>query len=147
MLKKVLVILSLLFTIMTPTLVLSQELPVGKWWRTPHIVEELNLKGEQLTQLDDLFVESTHKLMDLKNAVEKEQSDLKTLLEKKALNEDKILEKVRKLEKKRAILDEERVRILIKTRRIIGYNAFLKLKDLVEQRAKEKVSRHINEQN
>jgi len=145
MLKKVLTILSLLFAIMTPTWVLSQELPVGKWWRTPHIVEELNLKNEQLTQLDDLFVESTHKLMDLKNAVEKEQSDLKVLLEDKTLDENRILKKVRKMEKERAILNEERVRIILKTRRIIGYEAFSKLKDLVEKRAKEKVNRHINE--
>jgi len=147
MLKKNLTVATLLLLILFPTCASSQELPVGKWWRTPHIVEQLNLIDEQLIQLDALFVESTHKLRDLKHGVEKEQFELKILLEKNTLDEDGIMKQVRKLEKERALLNEERVRIIVKTRRIIGYEAFSKLKDLVEKRAKDNVNRHINTQN
>jgi hypothetical protein len=127
-----------------PTWVSAQDLPVGKWWRTPSIVEQLHLNEKQLSHLDDLFVESTRKLMDLKNEVEKEQFELKVRLESKALDEDGIMEQVRKLEKKRALLNEERVRIIVKTRQIIGYDAFIRLKELIEKRAKENASHSAN---
>ena len=145
MLKKSLNLLTFILLVMVPIPISAQELPVEKWWRIPHIVEQLGLKEDQLTQLDTLFVESTRKLAELKNAVEKEQFELMVLLEKEALDEDGIMKQVQNLEKERALLNEERVRIIIKTRRIIGYQAFIELKEIVEKRSREKVKRHIND--
>jgi len=142
MLNKNAIIISLLTLVTFPIRVMAQELPVGQWWRTPNVVEQLHLTEQQLSQLDNLYVKSTRTLMDMKNAVEKEQFELKVLLENKALDEDGIMAQVKKLEKERASLNEERVRIVVKTRQIIGYEAFCHLKELIEKRMKERASQN-----
>lgn len=142
MLNKNLTIIPVFMLIMLPIWVSAQDLPVGKWWRSPNVVKQLHLNEKQLSKLDDLYVESLRKLMDMKNAVEKEQFELKVLLENKTLDEHGIMAQVRKLEEERALLNEERVHIVVKTRQIIGYDAFLQLKELIEKRMKERAAAH-----
>ena len=52
------------------------KLPGGKWWQLPKVAKELNLTSEEQKKLDELFVSSRRKMIDLKNNVEKEKFEL-----------------------------------------------------------------------
>ena len=83
MLKKVWVGILLIFMINLPGLAAGQDVPSGKWWYNKKVAKNLNLTQKEIRQLDQLYVDSHRELIKLKNAVEREQFELDTLLGKK----------------------------------------------------------------
>ncbi|MGD2036558.1 MAG: hypothetical protein PVH28_01675, partial [Desulfobacterales bacterium] len=90
MLKKVWVGILLIFMINLPGLATGQDVPSGKWWYNQKIVKNLNLTPKEIRQLDQLYVASHRKLIKLKNAVEREQFELDTLLGQKKADDAKV---------------------------------------------------------
>ena len=80
--NKILNAVALLVLLISPTLAIGQDLPAGKWWRSDRIAKKLSLSEEEKQQLDQAFVESRRKLIELKSSVEREQFELENLLEK-----------------------------------------------------------------
>jgi len=106
----------------------GQKMPSGKWWRSPKASEKLNLSDEEKNQLDEKFLESRRKLIDLKAVVEKERLELDALMDKEPLNERSVMERFKKLEAARANLATERFGFILKVRKIIGFERFQQLK-------------------
>jgi len=106
----------------------GQKMPPGKWWHSPQASEKLNLSNEEKNQLDEKFLESRRKLIDLKAAVEKERLELDALMDKESLNENSIMERFKKLETARANLATERFGFILEVRKIIGFERFQQLK-------------------
>ena len=106
----------------------GQKMPHGKWWRSPKATEKLNLSNEEKKQLDEKFLESRRKLIDLKATVEKEQLELDALMDKEPLNEKSVMERFKKLETARASLAAERFGFILEVRKIIGLERFQQLK-------------------
>jgi Spy/CpxP family protein refolding chaperone len=106
----------------------GQKMPPGKWWHSPQASEKLNLNNEEKNQLDERFLESRRKLIDLKAAVEKEQLELDALMDKEPLNESSVMERFKKLETERANLAAERFGFILEVRKIIGFERFQNLK-------------------
>ena len=106
----------------------GQKMPHGKWWRSPKASEKLNLSNEEKKQLDEKFLESRRKLIDLKAAVEKERLELDALMDEEPLNEKSIMERFKKLETARASLATERFGFILEVRKIIGFERFQQLK-------------------
>jgi len=141
MLRKGLSIVLLLGFTLAPGLVSSQELPPGKWWKNPGIVKKLDLEEKQIEQLEAAFVESARKLIGLKSKVQKEQFEFRVLLNGKDLNETAVMKQLKRLDKERSALNAERVRMLLKTRQIIGYDNSVILREHLERRTKQKIRR------
>jgi len=87
MLNKVLSGMLLLILVTSPSIAVAQDLPSGKWWHNPRMFKELNLSKAEKSRLDQEFVDSRRKLIELKSSVERERFELENLLEKEALNE------------------------------------------------------------
>jgi Spy/CpxP family protein refolding chaperone len=128
MLKKVLIVIVLIFMIGLPDLAPGQEVPSGKWWYNQKVVQNLNLTQKEVSQLDRLYVESHRRLIKLKNAVEREQFELDTLLGKKTVDDAKVRQQFRRLESARTDLANERLQFIIQVREIIGADRFQQLK-------------------
>jgi len=127
----------LIVFILAPTMASGQNMPSGKWWHIPRVVERLNLSEAQVKQLDQAFRKSRLNLIQLKSDVEREQFELETLIENRILDEDATLEQYKKLEKTRVKLGVERFRFFLKIRKIVGYEKFQELmafKKLRQQR-------------
>ena len=122
MLKKVWVGILLIFMINLPGLATGQDVPSGKWWYN------LNLTQKEIRQLDQLYVGSHRKLIKLKNAVEREQFELDTLLGKKTVDDAKVRKQFKRLESARTDLADERLGFIIGVREIIGAERFQQLK-------------------
>jgi Spy/CpxP family protein refolding chaperone len=128
MLKKVWVGLLLIFMINLPGLASGQDAPSGKWWYNQKIVQNLNLTQNEIRQLDQLYVKSHRKLIKLKNAVEREQFELDTLLGQKKVDDVKVRKQFKRLESARTDLADERLGFIIRVREIIGVERFQQLK-------------------
>jgi Spy/CpxP family protein refolding chaperone len=129
-LKGMLMVVPALLWIFVPMDSLGARMPLGKWWRMPHVAEQLNLNGREKEQLDDLFIQSRRKLIDLKSAVEKERLELGILMDKETLDEDAVMGQFKKLGQVRANLASERFRFLLEVRKILGAERFQSLKTL-----------------
>lgn len=146
MLRTILSVVALFALAVTPALVAAQDLPPGKWWHEPAIAKRLNLSEEQIKQLDGQFNRSGSKLIGLRSAVQQEQFDLGILLESEKLDEAEIMKQVKKLEAEKSALQEEFMRLVIETRKIIGYENFRILKGHMEKRASKKIRRLTGEE-
>jgi Spy/CpxP family protein refolding chaperone len=111
-----------------PGLAIGQDVPPGKWWYNQKVVQNLNLTQKEVRQLDQLYVNSHRKLIKLKNAVEREQFELDTLLGKKTVDDAKVRKQFKRLEGARTDLADERLRFVIRVRQIIGADRFQQLK-------------------
>ena len=128
MLRKVWVGILLIFIINLSGLAAGQDVPSGKWWYNQKVVQNLNLTQNEIRQLDQLYVDSHRRLIDLKNAVEREQFELDTLLDKKTVDDAKVREQFKRLERARTDLADERLGFVIRVREIIGAERFQQLK-------------------
>ena len=128
MTKRILIGLLMIFMISLPEFVGGQDIPSGKWWYNQKVVQNLDLTQNEIRQLDQLYVESYRRLIELKNAVEREQFELDTLVSKKTVDDAKVRQQFKRLESARTDLADERLRFVIGVREIIGANRFQQLK-------------------
>ena len=128
MLKTVWVGILLIFMINLPGLAAGQDVPSGKWWYNQKVVQNLNLTQKEIRQLDQLYVDSHRKLIQLKNEVEREQFELDTLLGKKTVDDAKVRKQFKRLESARTELANERLGFVMRVREIIGAARFQQLK-------------------
>jgi Spy/CpxP family protein refolding chaperone len=134
--------------ILAPTLASGQNMPSGKWWHLPRVVKRLNLSEAQIKQLDQAFRKSRLNLIQLKSDVEREQFELETLVENRALDEDAALGQYKKLEQARVKLGVERFQFFLKIRTIVGYEGFQELmafKKIREQRQRALRNRELSD--
>jgi Spy/CpxP family protein refolding chaperone len=109
----------------------------GRWWRTPDVVQQLNLTNSEIDQLDKAFDAARIQMIELKGKVEIERSKLRTLMEQSDFNEAEVREQHRTEEAARTQLADARFGFLLKVREIIGQDRFLKLLDIRAARWKQ----------
>jgi Spy/CpxP family protein refolding chaperone len=128
MLKRISLGILMIFMISLPEFAGGQDIPSGKWWYNQKVVQNLNLTQSEIHQLDQLWVDSQRRLIELKNAVEREQFELDTLLSKKTVDDAAVRQQFKRLERARTDLADERLRFVIGVREIIGPDRFQQLK-------------------
>ncbi len=128
-----------------PNVVICQDAPMGKWWHNPHMSKQLNLTDEEKNKLDEQYVESRRKMIDLKRNVERERFELETLIESDDLDEDSTKKQFKKLEKARTDLAGERFKFLMESRKILGNERFKAIKQMYKKN-KRNNKRHKKEQ-
>lgn len=135
MMKKILGgMLCVTFLLLPAAVSAGQDLPDGKWWRVPRIVESLGLKQKQIQQLDREFVRSRRNMFELKSKMERESFELNNLMEKNNLDEAETMRQLKRFQESRSRLVEEKFKFVVKVRGIIGNKSFQKLKVFYERR-------------
>jgi hypothetical protein len=132
MLKRILLALFFLTAPFFQSDAFSQEAVFGKWWHNPNLIRRVNLEGPERKLLDEKFLATQRRLIELKTGVEREQFELENLIEKETLHEDVIMAQFRKLEKAREDLSSERFRFLLEVRKIMGLQRFQTIKMVFE---------------
>lgn len=122
--------ITLIIVLILASWALAQPMPSGKWWKDPGIAKALDLTSRDVQQLDNLFVQSRRRMIELKNQVEKEQFEYQTLIESKNLDEKAVNRQLQKLEKARSDLNEERSRFVLGVRKILGHTRFQRLQQI-----------------
>lgn len=98
----------------------AQQLPPGKWWRQPRIIQALSLTMEQQDRLDEVFRGAANDLIDAKGAVEKLQIALRGELERSQLRRADIQRIAAQLNDARGRLFEREVMMLVDMRGVLN---------------------------
>ena len=96
------------------------NLPPGKWWRRPDIVQILNLSEEQQEKLETIFRNASGDLIDLRGEVEKQNINLRGELDQQQLDRAIIRRDAQKLSDARGRLFERELTMLIDMRAVLN---------------------------
>jgi len=96
------------------------QLPPGKWWRRPEIVQTLNLTDEQQDRLETIFRASAPDLIDLKAEVDKANVALRGELDRPVLDPGAIHRVAARLSEARSRLFDRELSMLIEMRRVLS---------------------------
>jgi Spy/CpxP family protein refolding chaperone len=96
------------------------NLPPGKWWRRPDIVQILNLSEEQQEKLETIFRNASSDLIDLRGEVEKQNINLRGELDQQQLDRAVIRKDAQKLSEARGRLFERELAMLVDMRAVLN---------------------------
>lgn len=110
------------------------QVPPGKWWQRPQVIEEIGLTPEQQAALESVTIEHARTMVDLKAAVEKAEIDLRVVADAEPFSPEKVRVAFRGFVEARSRLEAERFEMLIKVRETLTSFQWKKLKDLARER-------------
>ena len=109
------------------------NLPPGKWWRRPEIVQQLNLSEEQQNKLETIFRTSSIDLIDLRGEVEKQNIALRGDLDQPQLERGAIRRDAQKLSEARARLFDRELMMLVDMRGVLNDSQWNRMRTSLEQ--------------
>jgi len=96
------------------------QLPPGKWWRRPDIVQQLQLTEDQQFKLDAIWRDEAKDLIDLKAEMDKQSISLRGELDQPTLNRAAIRQIAAKLSEARARRFERELMMLVDMRAVLS---------------------------
>jgi Spy/CpxP family protein refolding chaperone len=102
------------------TSVMAADLPPGRWWRQPAIVQMLALTDDQQSRLETIFRGTANDLIDLKAEAEKSNIALRGELDRPQLDRAAIRRIAVRLNDARARLFERELMMLVDMRSVLN---------------------------
>lgn len=124
MLSRLLAMVLLAAALAQPVVCAAEELPAGRWWTDPRLIQHLKITPAEIDQLDALFLQFRGGLTDLKRDVQQQQVDLDALLTRGGAENGALQQQFRRVEDGRSRLSSERLRFTTEVRRILGVKRF-----------------------
>jgi Spy/CpxP family protein refolding chaperone len=109
------------------------EMPAGKWWKRPPVVESLKITPEQQERLDEVFSKNRRAFVDLKADVDRRTIDLEDLLAARDLDPRKARAASDALEQARSRLGRARTMMVVEMRGILTEEQWSRIVDRREQ--------------
>jgi Spy/CpxP family protein refolding chaperone len=132
---KKLVLLALLLLAFSAS---AMDLPPGKWWRRPEVINILGLTDEQQSRLEAVSVKSANELIDLKGEVEKANIAMRAELDQPQLNREAIRRAAVRLNEARGRLFERELMMLVDMRSVLTEAQWNKMRQKVAQMQEER---------
>ena len=95
------------------------NLPPGKWWRRPDVIQILNLSDEQQERLEHVFQSSAPDLIDARGEVEKQSIALRAALDRPQLDREQIRALAQRLNEARGRQFQRELAMLIDMRAVL----------------------------
>jgi len=117
------------------------QLPPGKWWRRPEIVQTLSLSDEQQDRLESIFRASAVDLIDLKADVDKSAIALRGELDRPQLDRAAIHRVALHLSEARGRLFDRELMMLVEMRSVLSdqqWNRMRNALDRLDQRPQQR---------
>lgn len=109
------------------------DLPPGKWWRRPEVIQVLGLTDEQQERLDAISLKAANELIDLKAEMEKSNVALRAELDQPQLNRDAIRKAAARLSESRSRLFERELMLLVDMRTVLTDAQWSKMRRKLDQ--------------
>lgn len=109
------------------------QLPPGKWWRRPEIVQQLNLTDEQQDRLESIFRASATDLIDLKAEVDKSSIALRGELDRPQLDRAAIHRVATRLNEARGRLFDRELMMLVEMRSVLTDPQWNRLRNALDR--------------
>jgi hypothetical protein len=112
----------------------AQFVPDGKWWKRPRIAAAIELTGDQEKQLDQIFIRTRPKLIDLKADLEKREFEFQTAMEDGATTDRKVIAgRIEAREEARARLQKELTLMVLDMKQVLRHDQWDKLTRMVQE--------------
>jgi Spy/CpxP family protein refolding chaperone len=112
----------------------AQFVPDGKWWKRPRIAAAIELTGDQEKQLDQIFIRTRPKLIDLKAEVEKREFEFQTAMEDTTTTDRKVIgARIEAREEARAKLQKELTLMVLDMKQVLRHDQWDKLTRMVQE--------------
>jgi len=115
------------------TTVMAADLPPGRWWRQPAIVQMLVLTDDQQSRLESIFRGNANDLIDLKAEVEKSNIALRGELDRPQLDRAAIRRVAVRLNDARARLFERELMMLVDMRSVLNDTQWNRLRSELDR--------------
>jgi Spy/CpxP family protein refolding chaperone len=111
----------------------AQNLPPGKWWRRPEIVQSLNLAEDQQNKLEAIFRTASSDLIDLRGEVEKQNIALRGDLDQSQLDRATIRRDAQRLSDARTRLFERELMMLVDMRSVLNDSQWDRMRNQLDR--------------
>jgi hypothetical protein len=111
----------------------AQQLPPGKWWQRPEVVQELQLTSEQQQRLDEVFRAAANDLIDAKAAVEKLQIAIRGELDRPQVRRQGLLRIASQLSDARGRLFERELMMLVDMRGVLTEQQWMRARNFLDR--------------
>lgn len=113
-----------------PAPMAGRRLDLGAWWKNSHLVREIGLTEQQVKQIEQTFFDHRLKLIDLKAAVEREETRLQPLIEADQVNEAQVSAQIDKVLAARGALEKANVLMMLSIRKVLTVEQWKKLEQI-----------------
>lgn len=111
----------------------AMDLPPGKWWRRPEVIQMLSLTEEQQNRIEAISVKAANELIDLRGEVEKSNVALRAELDQPQLNRDAIRRIAVHLNEARGRLFERELMMLVDMRSVLSDAQWNRMRQTLER--------------
>ncbi len=108
------------------------QLPPGKWWRRPEIVNKLQITEQQQDKLDAVFRAAAPDLIDLRGAVEKANIALRGEIDQTQLNRQNILRESARVNEARGKLFSRELAMMVDMRAVLSDTQWNGLREQID---------------
>ena len=116
----------------------AADLPPGRWWKMPQVVQRLDLTAEQQEKLDAIFHGAANELIDRRGDVEKANVALRAELDQAQINRPNVLRAAAKLSEARGKLFERELSMLMDMRGVLNDPQWTRLRAFLEQQREQR---------
>ena len=133
--KRVLIIIAVLAAA-GPLAANEFDLPPGKWWENPRLVNHIGLTDEQQDQIREVVYQHARRMIDLKADVDKAGLDLAESVDQQEFDAAPVRAAYAVFQTARKKLENERFEMLLEVRKILTYEQWQKIEES-KQRIKQ----------
>lgn len=133
-------ILTVVLALAGPLAVANEfDLPPGKWWEDPRMVDHIGLTDEQQAQIREIVFAYARRMIDLKADVDKAGLDLASTVDQQDFDPAPVRAAYAVFQSARHKLENERFEMLLEVRQVLTYEQWRKIEE-IKQRMKQKRS-------
>jgi Spy/CpxP family protein refolding chaperone len=112
------------------------DLPPGKWWENPRMVDHIGLTNEQQGQIREIVFAYARRMIDLKADVDKAGLDLANSVDQQEFDPTPVRAAYAVFQTARHKLEIERFEMLLEVRQVLTYEQWRKIEE-IKQRMKQ----------
>jgi Spy/CpxP family protein refolding chaperone len=120
------------------------DLPPGKWWRRPEVIQMLSLTDEQQNRIEAISVKAANELIDLRGEVEKSNIALRAELDQPQLNREAIRRTAVHLNEARGRLFERELMMLVDMRSVLTDAQWNRMRQTLERLPERQMQQRQN---
>ncbi|MGA7617439.1 MAG: periplasmic heavy metal sensor [Thermoanaerobaculia bacterium] len=111
----------------------AQQLPRGKWWTRPEVVQRLGLTSEQQEKLDAIFQAAAPQLIDFKAEVEKAAVALRGEIDRPELDRERVERAAARINDARGRLFQRELAMLVDMRSVLSTEQWNRFRSVLER--------------
>ena len=117
------------------------NLPPGKWWRRPEVIQLLNLSAEQQDRLERVFQVSAADLIDARGEVEKQSIALRAALDRPQLDREQVRAIAQRLNEARGRQFQRELMMLVDMRTVLTDMQWNRMRNALDRLTERKQER------